>query len=78
MSAVTQTNHDAIANKNSWPEAVLEDVSRECSHSLSHRPRNSRGPHITTPTLSLALCVWLILAVINTASNEICRLKPPN
>ena len=24
MSAVTQTNHDAIANKNSWPEAVLE------------------------------------------------------
>ena len=60
MSAVTQTNHDAIANKNSWPEAVLEDVSRECSHSLSHRPRNSRGPHITTPTLSLALCVWLI------------------
>ena len=60
MSAVTQTNQDAIANKNSWPEAVLENVSRECSHSLPHRPGNSHGPHITTPTLSLALCVWLI------------------
>ena len=83
MSAVTQTNHDAIANKNSWPEAVLENVSRECcSHSLSHRPGNSRSPHITIPTLSLALCVWLIsrrliLQVMKSGDENLLIKNPP-